>query len=216
MPYHVGMGSFPIMLNLRGMQAVVVGSGPVGLRKVHSLLEAGASVRLVAPDPPADLPEGVELLAESCRPEHLSGARLVFVCTDDRSLNAEIAADARAAGAWVNAVDQPEDCDFFMPAVHRTGRVVLAVGTGGASPALAGTLRDGLAGALPEHVADFADLLADLRAELRDRLPENRSRTRILRRLVRPEVLEDFARRGEVAVRDRLGDLLDAPPGDGP
>lgn len=210
MAYHVDMGSFPIMLNLEGVRAVVVGGGAVGLRKVRSLLDAGATVRLVSPESTDDLPAGAERLAEPYRPEHLREARLVFACTDDRSVNARIASDARAAGAWVNAVDQPEDCDFFMPAVARAGRVVLAVGTDGASPALAGLLRDQLAGALPEDVAGFADLLAGLRVELHDQLPDSRSRMKLLRRLVCPEVLDDFTRRGGQAVRDRLAELLNA------
>ena len=113
MPYDMFMGTFPIMLNIRDRQAVVVGGGPVGVRKVRSLLEAGAKVRLVARRTNPQVQQlqqvGVDLRIEDYRPQLLEGALLVFACTDDRDLNALIARDARQAGALVNAADQPED-----------------------------------------------------------------------------------------------------------
>ena len=38
---------FPIFLNLTDRLTLVVGGGPVGRRKAHTLLAAGARVRLV-------------------------------------------------------------------------------------------------------------------------------------------------------------------------
>lgn len=216
MTYHVSMDTFPIMLNLTGRSAVVVGAGAIGLRKVRSLLAAGARVRLVSPDAPEDLPADVERLAEPYRPDHLHNARLVFACTSDRDLNARIADDARSRGTLVNAVDQPDDCDFFMPAIHRAGPVVLAVGTGGTSPALAGTLRDRLAESLPAATADFAELLGRLREELHATLPDVSTRMKLLRTLADPAVFEHFTRSGEPAVRARLAELLDDLPGGRP
>jgi siroheme synthase-like protein len=65
---------------------------------------------------------------------------------------------------WVNAADQPVDCDFILPAIARAGRVTGAISTDGASPALAGWLRDRLAELLTESVARLADELATERA----------------------------------------------------
>jgi len=106
--------TFPVMLKLEGVQAVVVGAGKVGLRKVHALCQAGASIRLVTgqEELASDIPIDVEIMAEDYHPETLRGARLVFACTNDRAVNAKVSADARAIGALVNAADQPEDCDF--------------------------------------------------------------------------------------------------------
>ncbi|MGC9454828.1 MAG: precorrin-2 dehydrogenase/sirohydrochlorin ferrochelatase family protein [Phycisphaerae bacterium] len=161
------MKTYPIMLNLHGRRAVVVGAGSVGMRKVRDLLAAGAEVTLIEQHAEqTEAPAGVKMLSESYRPEHLRGASLVFACTDDAELNRRIAADARADGALVNAADQPEDCDFFVPATAGDGNVVVAVGTGGSSPALAGRLARTLADALPEDVGAYADALAEVRRRL--------------------------------------------------
>jgi len=191
------MKTYPIMLDVRGKPAVVVGGGPVGLRKVRSLRDAGAVVRLVALQvaEESDLHE-VELLLEDYRPEALVGAALVFACTDDRELNARIARDARQAGALVNAADQPEDCDFYLPAVAADGEVVVAVGTGGGSPALAAALRDRLASALPERVGAYAAELARLRETLQADVPDAERRGEIFKALAGEEAMRAFQQGG--------------------
>ena len=79
----------------------------------YNMLAAGARVRLVDERPVSpDGLDGVEIIQAAYAEEQLAGALLVFACTDDRAVNARIAADARAAGALVNAADQPENCDF--------------------------------------------------------------------------------------------------------
>jgi len=195
------MKTYPIMLDVRGRLAVVVGGGTVGLRKVRSLLGAAARVRLVAEQvaDEADL-GGVELLKESYRPEALVGASLVFACTDDRELNSRIARDARRAGALVNAADQPEDCDFYLPAVAADGDVVLAVGTGGSSPALAARLTEQLAAALPERVGEYAAALGRLRERLKDNVPDATRRGEIMKALAGPEALRAFLDGGDAAL----------------
>ncbi len=91
----------------------------------------------------------------------MAGRTLVFTCTDDPAVNAAVAAAGRAAGVWVNSADDPANCTFALPAVARAGRVVVAVGSGGASPALAQHVRDRVAAEiLDERLAAAADVLA--------------------------------------------------------
>ena len=91
----------------------------------------------------------------------MAGRTLVFTCTDDPAVNAAVAAACRAAGVWVNSADDPANCTFALPAVARAGRVVVAVGSGGASPALAQHVRDRIAAEiLDERLAAAADVLA--------------------------------------------------------
>jgi precorrin-2 dehydrogenase/sirohydrochlorin ferrochelatase len=86
---------FPIVLNLAGRLVVVVGGGAVGLRKLSVLLECGAAVRIIEPNPVADLPAGVVHVAEAYQPEHLAGATLVFACATPE-VNARVVVDGRA------------------------------------------------------------------------------------------------------------------------
>lgn len=197
------------MLDLHGRLAVVVGAGKVGLRKAAGLRRAGAAVRVVADRAAAEaVPDGVEVVVAPYRPELLDGAFLVFACTDDRAANSAVRRDARQRGALVNVVDCPEECDFYAPAVLADGEVVLAVGTGGAAPALAAWLKRRLAEAVPRDVGAFAAALEDARQRLRQAVADAPRRMEIMRALVCGETYEAFLLGGPPAVRRRLDRLI--------
>lgn len=204
------MRTYPIMLDLRDRTVVVVGAGPVGLRKVKSLREARARVKLVAEriDPQADL-AGVTVARESYRPQIIEGALLVFACTDDRELNARIAHDARKMGAMVNVADTPDECDFFLPAVVSDGNVVAAIGTGGTAPAVSAWLKARLADSLPEKRGAFAAAIEELRSELKAAIPDGPRRMQIIKGLVNDGTYRAFLAGGSDAVRAELRKLLD-------
>ena len=203
------MKTYPIMLVLNGCQTVVVGGGAVAVRKVRSLIDAGAKVRLVTRDLAADADIGqAKVIRGGYEPQLLAGAKLVFACTDDAALNARIAADAREIGALVNCVDQPEDCDFFVPATVCDGDVVVAIGTGGASPALAGRLKRRVAEALPERIGLFAAELLRLRERVKAAVDDVNRRGEILRELSSPASYDAFCREGERALAEALDKLV--------
>ncbi len=156
---------YPVFLDLHGADALVVGGGTVALRKVEGLLAAGAQVTVVAPAiDPAIIALGVTGCRRAYAPGDLAGRLLVITTTDDPAVNAAVAADARSAGVLVNSADDPANCTFILPAVARRGRVVAAVSSGGASPALAQHVRDRIAGELlSDRLAAAAETLADER-----------------------------------------------------
>jgi siroheme synthase-like protein len=94
--------------------------------------------------------------------------RLIVTATGVSAVDAAVAADARARGIWVNAADQPADCDFILPAIARQGSVSVAVSTDGRSPALAARLRDRLASLLTPAVAALAETLAAERSAIKE------------------------------------------------
>ena len=203
------MNLCPIMLKLAAKRAVVVGGGSVGLRKVRMLKGTGAQVTLVAETVPDDPQlEGVEVIRRPYDPQFLGEPALVFACTHDSALNARIARDARKAGAIVNCVDQPEDCDFYVPAVVVDGDVTVAIGTRGAAPALAGRLKQCVAGALPERIGQFARVLAGMRETVKNHVPDLRRRGTILKTLAGQETYEAFLAGGAEAVETVLKELI--------
>lgn len=101
------------------------------------------------------------------RSDDLTGCCLVVAATDDQGANRAVAADAEAAGVWVNVADDPDACMFTLPAVLRSGPVMVAVSTGGHSPALAGWLRSRLAREVGPEYGALAQLLSEAREELR-------------------------------------------------
>lgn len=208
------MSLYPIELDLRDRAVLVVGLGGVGRRKTLGLLEAGARVVAVDPGPCWAAPEGVEHRAEPYRPEHLEGMALAFAASTP-DVNRRVVADARERGVWVNAASEPGAGDFQVPAAWRSGPVTLTVSTSGASPALAGTLRDRAAKSLIRSVG-LASLLARFRPEVLARIPDPDARRRLLAEIGGPEWLDRYAAEGAEAtlwaLRERLASF---PPDDG-
>jgi len=160
---------YPIYLDLRDVLVLVVGAGPLSARKVAGLVAAGARVRVVAPSVSDALDRDLvaELRERPFATADLEGVRLVVTATGSPAVDGEVAAAATAAGLWVNAADQPDDCSFILPAIARNGPLTVAVSTGGASPALARRLRDHAGRLLTDEVVALAEQLAADRAAVR-------------------------------------------------
>ena len=194
---------YPVSLVVAGKRCVVVGGGAVAARKAGGLVDAGAAVTVVAPDISAeirDLP--VEVVERQYRSGDLDQAWLVIAATNDPSVNRQVHADGRAARVWVNAADDPEACAFTLPAVLRRGPVTVAVSTGGHSPALAGWLRDQVAGLLGPEIGMLAEMLSEARDELQ---AAGRSTEELDWRRALDSDMLDLLRSGQVAqARERL------------
>ena len=163
--------AYPVVLDLTGRPCLVVGGGAIALRKVSALVEAGARVTVVSPSlTPALLRLATEAPLRWRPREYAAGDAagfvLVMVATDDRAVNAAVAAECRERGIWVNCADYPARCDFILPSVLRRGAVTVAVSTGGQSPTLARLLREDLDALLPWDVAALTDVVASVRSAL--------------------------------------------------
>lgn len=127
--------------------ALVVGGGAVAVRKVRALVDAGFSLVVIAPvirDEIRDLP-GVSVIERPFASSDLDGdppVALVFACTDDRAVNAEVGRLARQRRIPVLVADRQDESTFFTPATLRDGALAIAVSTGGASPVLAREVRE--------------------------------------------------------------------------
>jgi uroporphyrin-III C-methyltransferase/precorrin-2 dehydrogenase/sirohydrochlorin ferrochelatase len=167
-----GVPYFPAFLDLLGKRVVVVGGGRVAAGKVRALLPCQpVPLVVVAPEASATIRRAaaagrLEWHARAYAPTDLAGAALAFGATDDGALNARIAADARARGIPVLAVDDVAHCDFIAPALVRRGDVVVAISTGGRSPAMARRTRERLDAALPRYWGELLDVAADVRDRL--------------------------------------------------
>ena len=168
------MAYYPVFIELRGRASLVIGGGREAQRKVEGLLAAEGNVTVISPALTDDLKR---LLAEGriawtereYREGDVEGYEVVMVATDDGAVNAEVSAEGKRRRVWVNAADDPANCDFILPAVIRKGSITVAASTGGGSPALARRLREELEAYLTEEMPALAELLKEVRAELRSR-----------------------------------------------
>ncbi|SHI96539.1 precorrin-2 dehydrogenase / sirohydrochlorin ferrochelatase [Malonomonas rubra DSM 5091] len=195
---------YPIFLDLQGRLAVVVGAGPVGLRKVDGLLQAGAQVRLIDPQEPVSCMDNLEFLAREFEESDLQGATLVFACTDKKNINAQVADAARRQSVFCCRADLPEDGDFALPALFRQGALTVAVSTGGGSPTLAAEMRD----RLQRHVPDCWGVSLDLMAAVRRKwltLPNGAQyNQQVLRRFWAEQLLPQLEQKN----RNKINQLL--------
>jgi uroporphyrin-III C-methyltransferase/precorrin-2 dehydrogenase/sirohydrochlorin ferrochelatase len=163
------MSLFPIFVKLEGRPVLLVGAGPVGESKIGGLLSAGAVVTVVAPEA---TPAIQKLAAEDqvlwhrreFAPDDLSGMALA-VAAVPKDIARAVYREARARGVLVNSVDDPENCDFYYPAVVNRGDLQIAISTAGHSPSLAQRIRIQLE---EQFGPEYARWVEDLGAARRD------------------------------------------------
>ncbi len=194
------MSFYPVFLNLTGRRVLVVGGGPVAERKVLSLLEAGAKVRLVSPQITPALralvsKRRVTYRHRKFRKADVAGVDLVICATGDERVNRRVYALATARRLFANVVDRPALCSFIAPAVVRKGDVQIAISTGGRSPALAVRIKEEIAGLVGNEYAELLDLLAAVRPRVLARIRTPEERARIFHAIVRSPAL-DLLRQG--------------------
>jgi precorrin-2 dehydrogenase / sirohydrochlorin ferrochelatase len=183
---------FPMFVKLEGRKCLVVGAGRIAESKIPGLLEAGAKVRVVAPD-------AISAVAEWARAGRITWDRrsffsadldavfLVIAATSLPDLNATVFREAQQRNILCNAVDDPAHCDFYYPAVVRRGALQLAISTAGLSPALAHRIRRELEERFGPEYAAWLEQLGEAREDLFSRDIDPEWRRQLLHRLASRE-----------------------------
>ncbi len=164
---------WPVNLLVAGRRVVVVGAGRIAARKTEPLVELGAQVVVVAPEigtAMAEL-EAAGKLAEVRRrgfePADLDGAWVAVTATDVAAVNAAVFEAAEERRVWCNSADDRANCSFTLMSVVRRADLVVAIGTGGRSPALAAHLRRTLSAEIGPEYETLLQLLSEAREEMR-------------------------------------------------
>ena len=182
---------FPLFIELEGRPCLVVGGGPVAVRKTQALVECGAKVTVVA----GTNGQGARLSGEDSfggtgvspvrvvrrdfADGDVEGMALVVSATNDRAVNRRVAELCEARGVPVNVVDDPANCTFIFPAVVRKGPMTVAVSSGGACPVAAKMVRDKVAAALSDDFVAAVGRLGNERENLKRDYPDPQVRRRV-------------------------------------
>ncbi|HLW18621.1 MAG TPA: bifunctional precorrin-2 dehydrogenase/sirohydrochlorin ferrochelatase [Actinomycetota bacterium] len=192
---------YPAILMLDGRLGVVIGGGAVGERKVRTLLEAGAKVKVITPEATPRLKklaaaDTIELIERPYQRGDLKGAAVVIASTDERDVNQAIYEEALDEGVPVNVVDDPPHCTFIAPSIVRRGDLMIAISTGGTNPAIAVRIRERLEKEFGPEYEAYLDLIKRLKAEV-DQAPTQQERADAWYRVVDSNVL-DLVRAGKI------------------
>jgi uroporphyrin-III C-methyltransferase/precorrin-2 dehydrogenase/sirohydrochlorin ferrochelatase len=177
------LNAFPVFLKVEGESIVIVGGGEEALAKARLLGQSSAGLRIVTDEASAELlawiaDNGAAHVEAAYAPVHLEGAVMVFAASGEEALDARIVADARRLRIPANAVDRPDLCDFFTPALVNRAPVAVAIGTEGAGPVLAQMIRVRIDQMLSPSLGPLAALAASFRAAAEHLLPKGNRRRR--------------------------------------
>jgi precorrin-2 dehydrogenase / sirohydrochlorin ferrochelatase len=186
-----------MMVRIEGKKCLVVGGGKVAEGKIAGLLAHGAEIIVVSPRAVPSIRERArdgELtwLRRKFSPVDVRGAFLVIAATNAPGVNKGVFAACNKLGALCNAVDDPENCDFFYPAVVQRGPLQIAISTNGSSPALAKRLRRQLEKQFGPEWGEWVEQIGKVRRELLSRESSPKIRRERLQQMASPKAFRSF------------------------
>jgi uroporphyrin-III C-methyltransferase / precorrin-2 dehydrogenase / sirohydrochlorin ferrochelatase len=184
------MRFLPVFLDLQAGPVLLVGGGELARAKLRLLAAAGARIRWYASDGNHDV-SGLES-ADTARIELAQGDPLAadlsgviaILCAGAGDIGPLMSARAKAVGLPVNVMDDLSHSTFIFPAIVDRGDVVVAIGTGGASPVVARRLRERIEAVLPARIGDLASFIGRWRKPIHNRIPEFALRRHFWERVV--------------------------------
>ena len=207
------MKYYPVNLDVRNKNCVVVGGGAVGTRKVTTLLDCGARVTVISPEITPRLQalfdeKRIEIQKRAYQRSDLSDTFLVIGATDDEALNRQIHADAEKQNMLCNIADRPKSCNFILPSIIQRGDLVVTVSTSGKSPAYAKKMRQDLEGLFGEEHALFLQLMGSIREKLLKEDHEPEFHKPIFEKLIHSGLVKKIKHNDIAGINACLRDIL--------
>jgi precorrin-2 dehydrogenase / sirohydrochlorin ferrochelatase len=210
------MKYYPVNLDIRNRNCLVVGGGDVGTRKVMTLLECDAKVTVVTKHATEKLKKlanmnRITLKHRSYLASDLYGMFMVIGATDDQKLNKQLHSDAESRNLLCNIADRPESCNFILPAIVNQGDLVISISTSGKSPGFAKKLRKDMEKEFGQEYKTFLQLMGRIREKLLSVEHEPEAHKILFEKLINSNLV-DLIRDGKIA---DINDILLSIPGQG-
>jgi len=207
------MKHFPVFLDLKDRQCLVIGGGSVASRKVKNLLTSGAKVTVISPQVSDELKQfasdgKIVVIERKYQTTDIAVAFLIVAATDDSKVNAQVAEQANNANTMVNVADNAALCSFIFPSILDRSPVTIAVSTGGASPVLARQLRMKLETLVPSACGRLAGITEEYREKVKQHFPQQEQRKEFWERALKGPFAELVYAGQDTSARKLLDDLL--------
>ena len=201
---------FPMFLKLETKKCLVIGGGKVGTRKVTDLMRSGADVTVLSPEITDELQgmlkQGeITVISKRYTPGDLSGYFLAIDATGDAGVADLVVQEARTGNILLNVVDRPEQCDFYVPSVHRQGHLTLAASSNGVSPALVKRIRKRWEQEFGPEYGVYLNACAKIRQELKDMFPDDPGkRQKIMQNIAESDILQSYQDKPEEIILEKM------------
>ncbi len=172
------MNRFPLCINLEDKRFLIVGYGRIAKRKLKAISEFTSNIKIITKElTEEELGKGIEIVNKCFDEKDLEGMDFVITATGSREQDEAIVASCKAKGIPVNAADDREECDFFLPGIIKRGDLVVSVSTSGKSPAYSKHLREQIEDIIPENIEKMLDIMGELRKSLPSKVESQKERS---------------------------------------
>ncbi|MBF1166583.1 MAG: bifunctional precorrin-2 dehydrogenase/sirohydrochlorin ferrochelatase [[Eubacterium] sulci] len=169
------MNRFPLCINLEDKRFLIVGYGRIAKRKLKAISEFTSNITVISKEGA----EGFKVVNKCFDEKDLEGFDFVITATGNREQDEAVVASCKAKGIPVNAADDREECDFFLPGIIKRGDLVVSVSTSGKSPAYSRHLREQIEDIIPDNIEKVLDIMGELRKSLSSKVDSQEERSKI-------------------------------------
>ncbi len=217
------MKYFPVFLDAKKINAMVVGGGDVAARKIELLLKTTTKITVMSQVLSSSVERLINLhqlthLAHPYQAGHLADITLVIAATDNSEVNKAVYIEAQEYRLLTNVVDQPELCTYITPAIIDRSPMIIAMSSSGSAPILLRMLREQIEKTLPSGYGRLADFSLKFRDHVKARVKSIRNRRTFwentLRGPIGDNILSGNVKKAEQQLIHSLKDQISPPDGE--
>lgn len=204
---------YPIFLKLEQKKILVVGGGSIATQKIQSLLDTGCHLTVISPCICKEIQcwaseNRLQVKKREFQTSDLQNIDVVFAATNQPQTNEKIRKEANEKKILINAVDDPENCDFYVPSIVRRGPLAIAISTQGECPGFARLVRKKIEKIIPAIYGDFVIFLGHLRRNVKNVCSDSKQRQSVTKEMLYDGILEELDEKPLQEVQDKVKNCI--------